>query len=345
MRRLWWIALLSVPAVAAVAPKLALDAPSAKVTEAFSNAHDGMDEAATDAICRRVSVITPPAADRPTSEELRLLKDCDGEALYYGIGTRADPVRARKCAFANSIANDDDFSLELHDGAGLLMMVYVNGRGVTRNYEVGLHYACQIRDSAFARDIRVRDLADRARWGWRGGDFESCEHITSGMAGGFCSGHRARIALQERTARFSRLSRGWTSEARRRFAILTKSAEDYFGTAHEMDCFRGTLQTACTIEGAEEEWGKFEKAIVRLQRGDSSRLEAEADRERRRIAAEVAKSGKEDWMLDDDKQWYDANADATLAARAIFERDLVAFARAAFPTVTSHRIRRIFANQ
>lgn len=339
------VACLTVPAVAVVAPSLSQDAPSQKVAEAFFNSHK-MDEAATEAICRRVSKLNPTLADHPSAAEAKALNDCDGEALYYGIGAPADPVRARKCALAE-LGKDDQQPYHLHDREGLLMMIYANGKGSRRNYELALHYACQIDDSAYARDARVRDLDHRAKWGWRGQDFESCEHATSGIAGGYCSGHRARLSDQERARRIAKLSQRWSPDARRRFEKLKVTAEDYFTTAHEMDCWRGTAQSACTIVGAEQEWETLVKAMERLQRGEAAQLEAEADRERRRIARINAEAAKEDtsWMPKEELAWYEGNEQESRSTRAAFERDLVAFARAAFPQVTSHRIRRIFANQ
>lgn len=340
------LAAATAPALAVLAPSLSRDAPSSKVSEVFFETSPTMDEAATEAICRRAAAATPPRSDSPSADEAKALTGCDGEALYYGIGATADPVRARKCALS-TINDDDQQPYHLHDREGLLMMIYANGRGARRNFETALHYACQIDDSAAARDSRARDLDHRGRWGWRGQDFESCEHATSGLAGAYCAGHSARLAEQDRDRNIGLLAARWSPEARHRFAQLKKSAENYFSTAHEMDCFRGTLQTACAINGAEAEWEKLVAVIDRLQRGQATRLEAEANRERRKASLLTAETAKEDmsWMPNEDKAWYDSNAEESRDQRVTFERDLVAFTRAAFPAVTSHSIRRIFANQ
>ena len=58
---------------------------------------DGFEE--SKALCRSVHHREPPASDRPTAAQERGLQGCSSEALYYGIGMPADPVRARQCAF------------------------------------------------------------------------------------------------------------------------------------------------------------------------------------------------------------------------------------------------------
>ena len=41
-----------------------------------------------------------PAADRPTAAEEKALASCASVDFYYGLGAPADPVKARKCAYA-----------------------------------------------------------------------------------------------------------------------------------------------------------------------------------------------------------------------------------------------------
>jgi len=48
-----------------------------------------------------------PASDHPAAEEATELAGCVSEDLYYGIGRRADPVKARKCAYLEMAADTD----------------------------------------------------------------------------------------------------------------------------------------------------------------------------------------------------------------------------------------------
>ncbi|RYG15414.1 MAG: hypothetical protein EON96_10675, partial [Caulobacteraceae bacterium] len=57
-------------------------------------------EPRTQGLCRAVKTTPFPAADRTPPAGVSL-KGCNAEALYYGIGVKADPARARLCAYAN----------------------------------------------------------------------------------------------------------------------------------------------------------------------------------------------------------------------------------------------------
>jgi len=310
------------------------------------------DEAKATAICKRVEKFAPPSSDLPSAREASTLKGCDSESLYYGIGKLADPVAARKCAFAELTA-DDPQPYGLLEGQGMLMMIYANGRGADRSLDLAIHYACQLEDSQRAWSLRVNELQKRKDSDWQGENFESCEHITSGMAEGFCAYHQGLLDDQDRHARIAMFGKGWTSLQKRLFNAAYKSGNDYAGTLHEMDCFRGTAQWACTEAAANEWMEEFINRIEGISRGHADELEAKADARRREIAKEAAElkadEAKRGPTIPDDydkevQPFYDENERQTDTKRVIFEGRLVAFARSVFPNVTSHRIRRIFAD-
>jgi len=300
------------------------------------------DHARATAICERVRNISAPPSDHPTASEAKALNGCDSEDLYYGISLPADPDKARKCAFIEG--NPHDQPLRLHNEDGMLMMIYANGRGAERNFDVALHYACQINDSQAAWDMRVNELQKRNDDGWRGENFESCEHVTSGLAQGYCASHQSALDDQIRRRQIAEIGRNWTQRQRQLFDAAYKSAEDYAGSLHAMDCFRGTAQWACNVIGANEWMEDFVKRIEGIGRGHADELEARTDAQRRKAAMEAASNDEVDWIDDGDKHWYEENDRETAAKRVIFERSFVAFARATYPSVTSHRIRRIFAD-
>lgn len=350
------LALIGVIGVAVAAAAYAALPP--KHAEDLANLLEGNpvdfegDEAKATAICKRVEKLTPPRSDLPTARETASLKQCDGESLYYGIGVPANPERARKCAFAN-LEVDDGQPYHLHDSEGLLMMIYANGVGAGRNLDVALRYACQLDDSRRAWALRVIDLQERKNKGWQGLDFESCEHITSGLAQGYCAYHQTRLDDQVRHARMAMIGKSWSAQQKKLFEGVYKSGNEYAATLHEMDCFRGTAQSACTEAGANQWMEEFINRIEGISRGHADELEAKTDARRRELAKEAAElkaeEAKQGPVVEDDywkevQPFYDENERQTAASRVIFERRLVAFARAAFPTVTSHRIRRIFAD-
>ncbi|HST75140.1 MAG TPA: hypothetical protein VLJ20_07190, partial [Acetobacteraceae bacterium] len=93
------------------------------------------------AICRGLRRVSPPPADRPNRSEAAALKGCNSEALYYGIGRPADPVRARQCAFLERGVWQGPPNLS---GDTVLMIIYANGVGATRNLDVAISLACQL---------------------------------------------------------------------------------------------------------------------------------------------------------------------------------------------------------
>lgn len=70
---------------------------SARITQS-------LEFAASKAICEQMRGHEPLTADWPDATTAATLADCDSAVLYYGIGTTADPVRARQCALLETTA-------------------------------------------------------------------------------------------------------------------------------------------------------------------------------------------------------------------------------------------------
>lgn len=216
--------------------------------EAKEDWYDASAFAESKALCRSVSTREPPAADRPDAATARSLAGCDSEALYYGIGMAADPVRARQCAFLEA----DAVSGSVFSGRVMLMTIYANGRGARRDLDVAIHLACGIEGAPAESDGRVLHLAQLKRKGRKGDDFHFCNDVTSGLAMGYCASHEAGIAGARRKAAWDRLLSGWTAAEKRLFEPLA-SAHEAFVEAHgsgEID-LSGTARAAMQI-GAEE---------------------------------------------------------------------------------------------
>jgi uncharacterized protein YecT (DUF1311 family) len=213
---------------------------------------------ASKALCRQLKGREPPASDRPSAAEAQALEGCDSEKLYYGIGVRADPVKARQCAFLEAGRDDGD----VFSGRTMLMMVYANGKGARQDYDVAIHLACGIEGAPAESDGRVTDLAERRKRGDRDGDFDFCDGITSGLAAGYCASHAAGVDEAKRAAAWARLTAGWPV-ADRQALVRLKAAHKAFAGAHsegELD-LSGTLRGAIAI-GAEEALAKELLAMV-----------------------------------------------------------------------------------
>jgi hypothetical protein len=210
--------------------------------------YDASAYAESKALCRSLRGREPPAGDRPDAAAANALKGCDSEALYYGIGMPADPVKARQCAFLEADAD----SGAVFAGRTMLMTIYANGRGAKRDLDVAIHLACGIEGAPAESDGRVLHLAELKTKGWKGDDFHFCDDVTSGLAMGYCAGHGASIAEAERKVRWSRLTAGWSAAEKRSLDALAK-AHEAFVEAHsdgEVD-LSGTARAAMQI-GAEE---------------------------------------------------------------------------------------------
>lgn len=198
------------------------------------------------ALCRQLRSAEPPERDRPNLEQAMTLQGCDSEKLYYGIGIRADPVKARQCAFLDTGSNDGVFA-----GRTILMMAYANGKGAARNLDVAIHLACGIEGAPAESHGRVMHLA-QLRTKRDGGNFDFCDDVTSGLAAGYCASHEEAVAGAKREAGYARLTAAWPAPHKQALARL-RAAHKAFAEAHgegEVD-HGGTLRAAMEI-GAEE---------------------------------------------------------------------------------------------
>ncbi|MBV9929634.1 MAG: DUF1311 domain-containing protein [Alphaproteobacteria bacterium] len=250
-------------AALAAALLAALAAPPAARWD-WGDVKDDYGMEASKALCRQLRNREPPASDRPTAQQAAALKGCDSEKLYYGIGMPADPAKARQCAFLEADKGDES----VFGGRTMLMMIYANGKGARQDYDVAIHLACGIEGAPAQSDGRVRDLAERRKRGEKGGDFDYCDGITSGLAAGYCASHAASIEGAKRDAVWARLTAGWPAADKQALAKL-KAAHKAFAEAHaggELD-LSGTLRGAISI-GAEEDLAKALLAMVeRLESG------------------------------------------------------------------------------
>lgn len=116
---------------------------------------------ATQKICSRLRHLQPPAADIPGSGGGAPDGRCSSSALYYGIGEKADPAKARACAFyeiGRPDLGDDPFA-----GIGMLMTIYANGRGAKRNLDLATALACRVPGAPAELDGRIKHLQSMKR--------------------------------------------------------------------------------------------------------------------------------------------------------------------------------------
>lgn len=315
------------------------------------------------AICADVLHAEPPKVDWPNVEERKMLKGCDSEKLYYGIGMPADPAKARQCALLERDAgsglgrgaSDFESMLNYFWGEGILAIVYANGRGANRNFDIAIHMACGIDDAPAATDSRINHLAELRDKSWAGSDFEICDNATSGFSGTFCADHSASLASEAREMKVKAIAAGWTVRQKALFQKSYDLFEEYAEEAHGMDCFRGTAQAACAISGTEFEMERYLRRIENLSRGDLSRpqdsdssgdfispLSVTDDKEWQKFAKETAEIDKATGQ--EELGYYETARKDAVAARRKFEAALLAFTRATYPQYNDHQIRKAFAD-
>lgn len=226
-----------------------------------SEISSGPDFAKSKAICRKLGDPAPPATDEPTPAQVKALKGCDSEKLYYGEGAAPDYVKARLCAFIEASGADD----QVFGGSTILMQVYANGFGARRNLDLAMAYACQI-DGAPAesngRVLHIQALKTKP------GPFDFCDDITSGLAEGYC---QSRISDQQAVGREARLEamRDRLSPAAQALFGPMKKAFDTFVNAHgdgEVD-MSGTARAAEDIEEQDRVRDQFSKELDHLLAG------------------------------------------------------------------------------
>jgi len=216
-----------------------------------------------DALCAAVQQSAPPASDRPDPAQREALRGCDSEALYFGIGMKADPVRARLCAFTEQ-SRESSRVVWGYTGSHLLMMIYANGEGTARNIAYAQNLACSTSFAPAERDLRVLHLQAISE-GTDKGPFDYCHDATAGVTGGYCAAHQARIASEAEDRKIRDFASSLPHSARPAFSALV-AQQKLWGDARaasETD-LSGTLRAAFEIQERMLQLRDFTQMLARL---------------------------------------------------------------------------------
>ncbi|MGZ4855457.1 MAG: hypothetical protein ACXV96_09585 [Candidatus Angelobacter sp.] len=242
-------------------------------------------------MCASVKDVELPAADRPTPAEEKALASCTSVDAYFGFGQPADPVKARKCAYAEI---DRGAKIPL-GGKAILMMVYANGNGANRNFDAALKLACSIGGEPGDDAGRVYQLDRLKKQNWAGNNFSVCDHSSGREMYEQCANLSERFDKIERDQKFNELIAGWKpaekkafhtfmEEANRFYEIQAKNGVNLEGTfevQEEIFFKRNLLSSLEALERGElpnysaEEFQRAEAAVkaayVRTQNGPDAR--------------------------------------------------------------------------
>ncbi|MGZ4889391.1 MAG: hypothetical protein ACXWBH_09440, partial [Candidatus Angelobacter sp.] len=175
-------------------------------------------------MCASVKDVELPAADRPTPAEEKALASCTSVDAYFGFGQPADPVKARKCAYAEI----DRGAKILLGGKAILMMVYANGNGASRNFDAALKLACSIGGAPGDDAGRVYQLDRLKKQNWAGNSFSVCDHSSGREMYEQCAILSERFDKIERDQKFNELIAEWKPAEKKAFHTFMEEANRFY---------------------------------------------------------------------------------------------------------------------
>jgi hypothetical protein len=188
--------------------------------------------------CAELVKVPIPVKDLPTEQERAGFKGCDAESAYESA-----PVTARKCAYLERVGEGGDMSP--FSGSGLLMMIYANGMGVERNFDLAMRFACEYGGAPAESAGRIETLKKYRRQKWQGNDYSICDDITSGYMAGHCTARQVEKSKADRSGKYDQIIAGWKPAERQAWSEFSSSARSFFTTVvdNEVD-LSGTARAA-----------------------------------------------------------------------------------------------------
>jgi uncharacterized protein YecT (DUF1311 family) len=219
------------------------------------------------ALCEPYLSLAVPASDLPTADERKQLAKCSSYNLYFGVAGPQDLVKARKCAYIERERTKENY--ELFAGAGLLTMIYANGQGTTRNFDLALKFSCEYEGADAENGYRFKHLLELQQQNWTGNNFSLCDDATSGFMMGWCSRIDEDLQQEKRVRELRSVTTKWKPEELRAFDTLQRIADKFFlaSSENEVD-LRGTARAAFEIEAEASLRDGFVTALKRFETGN-----------------------------------------------------------------------------
>ncbi|MBS0349799.1 MAG: DUF1311 domain-containing protein [Proteobacteria bacterium] len=209
----------------------------------------------TKTLCQQTDQAKPPAADIPDDQQAKQLKNCDAASLYYGFTGAPDVVKARQCAFVTK-------------NYGVLAMIYANAKGVERNLDLAIQYACKAGFAADEIEARVMHLVDLKNQHWQGDNFDLCDDVTSGYMMGVCADVQQKLASSKTQKQMAAVIGQWSESDKKSFEQLLKSANQYFEIRGENEVdLSGTDRVASQLEEEQNLRNDFYASLVAFEKG------------------------------------------------------------------------------
>ncbi|MGE4279497.1 MAG: hypothetical protein AB7G62_07915, partial [Magnetospirillum sp.] len=119
------------------------------------------------ALCDALRKVELPPQDRPDRRQEGGMAECHSDALYYGIGMKADEKAAFRCAQLEEAGT-------MWGGDMMLATIYANGKGAPRDLDKAIALACREGWAPAEYNGRVRHLDDMRRSGGKDDEFHWC---------------------------------------------------------------------------------------------------------------------------------------------------------------------------
>src|ERR1041385_4699160 len=204
--------------------KLLLTATLLFTASALALAQSTISDPGAKQMCAAVKDTELPNADRPTPAEEKALTKCVSADLYFGFGQPADPVKARKCAYAE-VDRGDKTAI---GGKAILMMIYANGNGATRNFDAAIKLACSLGGSPGDDAGRVYQLDRLKKQNWAGNHFSVCDHRSGPGMYEQCAILSERFDKIERDQKFNELTSAWKPAEKKAFQTFMEEANRFY---------------------------------------------------------------------------------------------------------------------
>ena len=216
-------------------------------------------------LIKTLSTIKIPEEDMADEETAKKLEDEDPESYYYGYDGTPDYKKARLVAYSK-FRKEFDISdpCSLISPASVLMMVYTNGQGVKRNFDLGMMFGCISSFAYMELEGAINTIQKFKSTNWIGNNFSLSNIATSGLMCGYISIVKVKKKDGQLRQKFKHMTKNWSKAETEDFEKLQKAANDYFEqkSNHET-CRGGTLATsrAFTAKLIMEE--NFETVLMR----------------------------------------------------------------------------------
>jgi uncharacterized protein YecT (DUF1311 family) len=199
---------------------------------------------------------------------------CDSYKSYSGIGRKIDFAEARRCAWAERLAQKAELEprytvASLFGGSAMLTVLYANGEGVEQNKALAWRFACESGlEGSGQKDIL--ELPNKPHVTENEKKFKYCGEVRTTMEIGFCAAWDSEIQDQVRLNSIRTLSADWPTTQKNALFDLV-NADDVYSTVHA----RGEIDLSGSgraVWQLNAEWLLRERFVAALSAAEKGQL-------------------------------------------------------------------------